>query len=128
MDKGIKNIVIWFFQLLCGGILLVTSWAKLSGQPVDIRLFTELGMEPTGRYLIGVIEGMAAIFLFTHRLAATGGVLALGTMLGALLAHLSILGFNGENAAMWSTVMISSLIVTIARRRHLPLIGSTFED
>lgn len=128
MDKGFKNIVVWFFQILAGAILLMTSWMKLSGQPGEVELFSALGMEPTGRYLIGVIEGMAAIFLFTKRLSATGGILALGTMLGALIAHLSILGFTGDNALLWSTVMVSSLIVTIARRRNLPLIGSTFEE
>jgi hypothetical protein len=127
MDRGLKNILIWFFQILAACIFFMTSWAKFSGQPTDIKIFTELGMEPTGRYIIAVVEGSAAIFLLTRRLSATGAVLGLGTMMGALIAHLSILGFDASHAALWGTVTLSTLIVMVGRRRYIPLLGSGFE-
>jgi len=127
----IKSILLYLVQLIPAGILFYTSWAKLSSKPSTIILFSELGMEPTGRYIIGVVEGLAALFLLTTRMAATGGLLAMGTMMGAIIAHVTILGFivmddHGRHVMMLALVFTCSVIVTIARRRQLPLIGNTF--
>jgi uncharacterized membrane protein YphA (DoxX/SURF4 family) len=124
----LKTAILWILQLTCAAILFRTSWGKLSSQPAEVFLFTKLGMEPTGRYIIGVVEGCAALLLLTGRLSAVGGLLALGTMLGALIAHVTILGFDFKHAVLWSTVLTSSTIITIGRRRHLPLIGGSFGD
>ncbi len=122
--KG-RNILIWIFQIIPAAILLTTSYGKLASGPVEVGLFTELGMEPTGRFLIGVVEGLAALFLLTRRFSATGALLAVGTMIGALIAHITIIGFDLKHTLLLSTVLICSLIVVVARRRHLPLIGKT---
>lgn len=120
-----KNISLRILQLVPAVILGFTSYGKLSSKPIEVFLFTELGMEPTGRYIIGVVEGLAAVFLLTDRLAATGGLLAIGTMCGALIAHLTILGFDLKHTLMLSSVLISAIIVTVARRENLPFIGKT---
>ena len=130
--KG-KMTIIWILQYLCAGILFFTSWSKLSGQPNSITIFTELDMEPTGRYLIGVIELSAALLLLTGRAAAVGALLTVGTMCGAIIAHISVLGFNvmgdhGRHIMMLTTVVVSALVVVITRRRQLPIIGNTFAD
>jgi len=128
-----RTVVLWILQVICALILLKTSYTKLSSQASSIIIFSELGMEPTGRYLIGIIELLAAIFMLTNRLAATGAILALGTMMGALIAHITTLGFNvmgdhGRQVFMLAVVISSALTVTILRRKQLPLIGNTFED
>jgi putative oxidoreductase len=123
-----KNILLWILQIIPAGILFLTSYGKLSSQPGEVQLFTALGMEPTGRYIIGVVEGLAALLFLTGRFAATGGLLAVGTMLGALIAHATIIGFDPKHAILLSTVLTCSLIVTVARRRELPLIGRTLSD
>jgi putative oxidoreductase len=117
-----KNILVWTLQILCAAILFSTSWVKLSSKPTEVFLFTQLGMEPTGRFIIGVVEGLAAIFLVSRRFSATGALLALGTMLGALIAHITIIGFDIKHAILLSTVFTSSLIILIARRQYLPFV------
>jgi len=129
----LKTIILWLLQLIVASILFGAAWAKLSSQPNSIYIFTELGMEPAGRFIIGVIECSAAFFLLTNRLAATGALFAVGTMLGAIIAHVSILGFSvlgdeGRHIVMLALVLCSALTVTIVRRRQLPLIGNTFGD
>lgn len=130
MDRK-KIIIVWTLQIICAGILLFTSLVKLTSHPNSIFVFTELGMEPTGRYIIGVIELIIAISLLTSRLAAAGAFLALGTMLGAIIAHISVLGANvlgdgGRHLLMLGTVIGSAITIVIIRRRQIPLIGNTF--
>lgn len=128
--KG-KTIVLWAFQLTTAAILFIASYGKLTSQPGAVMLFTELGMEPTGRYLIGIIEGFSALLLITNRAAATGALLSVGTMLGALIAHVTVLGFNvmgdhGKHVLLLCIVLTFSLVVAILRRQQLPLIGNSF--
>lgn len=128
-----KVIGLWIMQLAVAGILLWTAWSKLSSKPTGIFIFSELGMEPTGRYIIGIVELTAALCLLNKRVAAIGGLLALGTMLGAIIAHLSVLGANvqgddGKHIMLLAFVFLCALSVTILRRRQLPFIGSTFDD
>ena len=62
-----KNILAWILQILCAIVLFGTSWVKLSSKPSEVYLFTQLGMEPSGRYIIGIVEGLAALlFLRKH--------------------------------------------------------------
>ncbi len=126
--KNSKNILLWVVQLICAAILFRTSYAKLSHQTIDVAIFSKLGMEPTGRYLIGIIEGLSALFLLHPHLCATGALLAFGTMLGALIAHLSILGFSSKLFFLWFTVLSGSLIILVGRRYQLPLIGKILNN
>lgn len=127
------KLIVWPLQLICAAILFGAAWAKLSSQPLDIILFTDLGMEPTGRYVVGIVELLSAIFLLTNRLAATGAFLAIGTMCGAIIAHASILGYNvmgdnGRHILMLIVVFVSSLIVAVIRKKDLPFIGNAFRQ
>ncbi len=124
----VKTIMLWVLQMLVATILFWTAWSKLSSQPNSIHIFTQLGMEPEGRFIIGVIEFTAAVALLSKRLAAGGALLALGTMIGAMIAHISILGFDVPHMILWSTVFVCALIITIIRRRQIPFIGSSFEE
>jgi putative oxidoreductase len=125
-----KKISLWFIQIICSGILIYTSYAKLSSKPLSVLIFSELGMEPTGRYIIGVVELCAAVFLLSDKMAATGAFLALGTMLGAIIAHITVIGFDvmgdhGRHIILWTVVFTGSLVVSIVRRKQLPLIGGS---
>lgn len=123
-----RNKLLWIFQLVPAAILFGTAYGKLSSKPNEVQLFSVLGMEPTGRFLIGIIEGLAALLLLSPRYSAVGAFLALGTMLGALIAHLTVIGFDLKHTLLLTSVLVSSLIVLIARYRHLPLLGPKMRD
>ncbi len=129
----VKMIILWGLQIMVACIFIYTSWSKLSGQPTSIYIFTKLGMEPNGRIIIGVIELMSALFLLNRRLAASGAFIATGVMLGAIIAHATVIGFNvlhdgGRHISLLVFVFVSSLTITIMRRRQIPLIGNTFGE
>ena len=128
MKLTMGNIILRLLQLIPAAILFTTSYGKLTSQPLEVHIFTALGMEPTGRYIIGVVEGLAALLFLTRRMAAAGALLAVGTMLGALIAHITILGFDLKHTIMLSTVLLISLIVLISRRGNLPFIGTVAQE
>ena len=119
----------WIFRLVAAGILLPVAYLKLTGGEIDVMLFGMLGMEPHGRITIGSIELVAALLLLSPQ-AAIGALLAVGVMFGAIIAHLTVLGMDvggdgGLHVLLLTVVLGTSASVLIARRRELPIVGST---
>lgn len=78
-------------------ILLQTLWFKFRAAPESVAIFSALHAEPWGRIAAGVMELIASLLLFFPRTAFYGAALAFGTMLGAILAHLFVIGVVVRN-------------------------------
>lgn len=93
-----KNpILIWIVKLIAVVILVQTLYFKFTGAEESVYIFSTLGVEPYGRIGSGVIELMASLFILIPRTTLLGALLGLGTMLGAILSHLLILGIEVKN-------------------------------
>jgi len=119
-------------QLLAAGILLQTLFFKFTGAEESIYIFTTLGIEPWGRIGSGVVELVASILLLIPATAPLGAVLAMGTMAGAIVSHLTVLGIEvkGDGGLLFGlalTVFFSAAIVLVIRRGQLPVVGSYLE-
>jgi len=119
----------WIFRLVAAGILLPVGYHKLVAGEMTTRVFETLGMEPHGRIVIGLVE-MSAALLLVSPYAAIGALLAVGVMLGAIIAHLTVLGVEvggdgGLLVIFLGVVLASSSAVLVARRSELPIVGST---
>jgi len=62
----------------------------LRGSENIIQTFNAVGLGPMSRYVIGSIEVIAALFLFTPRLAGVGALLLCGIMVFTIIALRSI--------------------------------------
>ena len=111
-------------RLVVAAVLIPVGYLKLSANELDVALFTQLGMEPHGRIIIGFTEITSALLLLSPQ-AATGALVALGVMLGAIIAHTTVLGFSITYVPLLALVFLSSAIVLIARRGDLPIIGKS---
>ena len=122
--------MLFALQFVAACIIGGAGVLKFLGNPTDMLVFATLEMEPFGRYLIGTLELVAGGLLLSSSFAASGALLALGTMIGAAIAHVTVLGFEvqgdgGLHIALLSTVLVSCGSVLLQRRRELPLIGHT---
>jgi len=122
--------IIYVAQAIAAALLLYAASMKLMGTEESRMIFARLDMEPVGRYLIALIE-LTAAFLLLSPAAATGSVLAVGVMCGAIIAHLTRLGLevSGDGGMMFGTlvvVLLCSGFVMIARRHEIPVVGDTF--
>jgi uncharacterized membrane protein YphA (DoxX/SURF4 family) len=85
--------MVWAFQILAATQFFLTGLDKLSDAPVMVQLFGAVGFGQWFRYFTGIVEVLSAVLLLMPRLAAVGAALLIATMIGALIAHLTVLPF-----------------------------------
>lgn len=124
-----QNLMSWILQLIVAGILLQTLFFKFTGAEESIYIFTTLGAEPWGRIGSGIIELIAAILLLIPRAIPIGAMIALGTISGAILSHLTKLGIvvkddGGLLFALAIIVFIGSSLILLIRWREIPILGN----
>ena len=121
MQKTIEGIL----SIVVALILVQTLYFKFGAAPESVWIFTQLNVEPWGRYAAGLFELVVAILILipkTRRLGALGAML---TMLGAIAAHIFILGITVQNdkgllfalACITLACAISVLIMRTIRKR-----------
>lgn len=115
----IKNtIVLWVLRIVPAVILLQTLFFKFTGAPEAVILFSALGVEPWGRLLLGVIELVTAVLLLVPRTTAIGAVIGLGIMIGAIVLHITFLGY-GDLFIMALVVFATCAILVFNNRQYL---------
>ncbi len=87
-----KEITLWTLQVLLAAAFLMAGFAKLSGQPMMVEMFEKIGVGQWFRYVTSGIEIMSAILLLVPRLTPVGAGLLVCTMIGAVTAHITVLG------------------------------------
>lgn len=89
-----KKIIYSVARILAALIMLQTLYFKFSGSPESMFIFEMVGMEPIGRWSVGVLELIASILLIIPRTTWAGALLGFGLMLGAVGMHLTVLGIE----------------------------------
>lgn len=92
-----KLTFINILKVIVAIILLQTLFFKFTAQPESVYIFTTLEAEPFGRIGSGIVELSASIMLFFNRTRFYGALIAMGTMLVAILSHFFILGIEVNN-------------------------------
>jgi len=85
------NILLWCVQALLAFVFVNASWAKLTGMPEMVALFTAVGFGQWFRYVTGILELTGAVLIMVPKTMRIGSALLATIMLGALTAHLFIL-------------------------------------
>jgi hypothetical protein len=121
-----QTFTAWIFQLLVAGILLQTLFFKFTAAEESVYIFTKIGAEPWGRIGSGIIELVASLMLLVSATAPVGAIIAIGTMAGAIVSHLTILGIavKGDGGLLFGLALsafIGSAIVLFIRRASIPL-------
>jgi len=86
--------LLWFGQIAAAAMFLFAGSLKLSGAPLMVQEFGVIGLGQWFRYLTGTIEIVSALLLLVPSLAFFGASALAVTMVGAVIAHLAILGCN----------------------------------
>lgn len=91
----LERVLSWALALVLSALLLaVALQAVLEPSPHAVFGLIALksgiaAFDPEGRYIVGAIQGLAALLLLFPRLRAIGGALALAMASGAVALHLS---------------------------------------
>ena len=109
-------IALLAFQTVLSGAFLLAGGSKLAGAPALVALFDAIGIGQWFRYVTGAIEVVSAIALLVPALAPFGAVALVATMLGAIAAHVFVLGVS---PALPAVLLLAALAVAWARRGRL---------
>ncbi len=129
-------IVSWICRIVVAIILLQTLFFKFTGAEESKWIFTTLmgpELEAYGRIGSGVVELIAVILLLLPSTAWLGALLALGTISGAIMSHLTMLGIvvKGDGGLLFLlavTVFVLSFVTLLIHRRDIPVLGSVFSN
>lgn len=131
MSKGLL-IVSWICRIVVAIILLQTLFFKFTGAEESKYIFSTLmGAENEwiGRIGSGVVELIATILILYPTTTWLGAFLALGTMSGAIMSHLTKLGIvvkddGGLLFGLAILVFVSSAFLLFIHRKAVPLVGA----
>ncbi|MCC7307526.1 MAG: DoxX family protein [Acidobacteria bacterium] len=127
-------ITSWVCRIIVAIILFQTLFFKFTGAEESKYIFTTLmgpDLEAYGRIGSGVAELFAVILLLIPITAWIGSFIALGTISGAIVSHLTMLGLvvrddGGLLFGLALTVFVLSSIVLLIHRKELPILGHAF--
>lgn len=124
-----QNIISWLAQISVAIILFQTLFFKFAGAKESVYIFTTLGLEPAGRIGSGIVELIAVALLLIRSTATIGATLALLTISGAIVSHLTKLGIvvmddGGLLFGLALLVMTGSLLILVLRRYEIPILGA----
>ncbi|MEM8866944.1 MAG: DoxX family protein [Verrucomicrobiota bacterium] len=121
-----KQILSWIAQVLVAIIMGQTLFFKFTDAPETVELFQLLGQGALAYKTIGALELIACILILTRPTIIYGALLSIGLMSGAIMAHLTTIGFSGPNGSLGllaiAAWMLSCLVLAI-RRAQIPVIG-----
>lgn len=126
-----KNTASWAVRIVAAVILLQTLFFKFTGAAESVEIFTQLGLEPHGRILIGILELFVAILLLIPRSVAYGALLGVGIMSGAILSHITELGWEGEMLSLGLlavVVWVLCLITLFLHRRQITIVSRMLDS
>jgi uncharacterized membrane protein YphA (DoxX/SURF4 family) len=131
MSKGML-IGSWILRAIIAIILLQTLFFKFTGAEESKYIFSTLmGAENEwlGRIGSGVVELIAVILILYPATTWLGALLALGTMSGAIMSHLTQLGIvvkddGGLLFGLAIVVFVSSAILLLIHRKAVPVVGA----
>lgn len=126
----LKKIISWILQLAVVFILGQTLFFKFTDAPETVELFSQLGMGSFGYKLIGLLELIACILLLIPSSVATGALLGWGLMSGAIIAHVTKIGFEGEFGTLGGMAIsawLCCIVIMYLNRAGIPVVSAVFK-
>lgn len=128
------TVISWACRVIVAVILLQTLFFKFTGAEESKYIFTTLmgaEFEAYGRIGSGVTELIAAVLIVLPKTSWLGAFIALGTISGAIMSHLTMLGIvvQGDGGLLFGlalTVFVLSGVLLLIHRRELPIVGQIF--
>jgi putative oxidoreductase len=94
------NVTLWVLQVLVAAMFVFAAFPKLTGDPQAVEGFEKLGLGQWFRYFTGGTEVTSAILLLIPATCGVGALLLVCVMIGAIIAHVTVLGGSFAPAAV----------------------------
>ena len=108
-----RLITLWTLSGLVALSFIGAGGAKLAGVPVMVDMFDKVGVGQWFRYFTAFLEVAGAIGLLMSRYAFYAAVLLAIVMVGAIIAHVTVLG--GSPAPAVVLLVLSGMIAYLRK-------------
>jgi putative oxidoreductase len=108
-----RTIGLWLLQIAAAGLFVFAGGSKLAGNAQMVQVFAVIGIGQWFRYLTGALEVIGAAGLLFRATAALAALMLAVVMIGAVLAHLFVIG---GSPAMPAVLLLAMAVVAWARR------------
>ena len=112
-----KNVALWVLQIAVAAVFVASAVPKLAGVPMVVQMFDTLGFGQGFRYFTAATEIGSAVLLLVPALASIGALALAIVMVGAILAHLFVLGGSALPAMV---LLAATLTIAWLRRAQHP--------
>lgn len=106
-------------RLLLSVAFLAAGSQKLIGAEMMVAVYDQIGIGQWLRLMTGAVEVVAVILLWVPSMQILGALLLGGTMVGAVLAHILILGPSSVPAIILG--LLSASVVYLHRHQFVEL-------
>jgi putative oxidoreductase len=108
----VKNALLWLLQAASAAVFVMAGIAKLTGAESMVHLFAAVGLGQWLRYFTGGLEVAGAVALLVPAIAGLGAIWLTAVMVGAVIAHLVVLG---SSPAVPAALLVAMAIVVWGR-------------
>jgi len=112
-----KNIALWVLQIAVAAMFVAAAVPKLAGATMTVQMFDALGFGQWFRYVTALLEIGGAVLLIVPALAVIGALVLAIVMVGAILAHMLVLGGSAVPAIV---LLAATLTIAWFRRAQTP--------
>ena len=98
-------------RIIIAILLIQTLYFKFSAHPDSVSIFSQVGLEPFGRIIIGILELITAALILYPKTIWAGALLSTGLISVAVIMHLTTLGVETHNDG--GTLFFMALVVLI---------------
>ena len=112
----VVTVVLWILQVLLAVAFVGAGGAKLAGAPAMVDMYNTIGFGQWFRYVTGIIEVGSAVVLLVPRVAVFGALLLACTMIGAIVAHYTVLHVPATGPII---LLLVTAVITWLRREQL---------
>ena len=115
----------WTIRVLLALVFLYAGAEKLfPGGGMWVRLFDQIGFGTWFRYFTAIVEMTAGVLILVPSLATAGALLAMSSMIGALIVHVTVIGVGPPTVIVSILLLLSSYVAWSGRQRLLSRGGS----
>jgi uncharacterized membrane protein YphA (DoxX/SURF4 family) len=109
------DIIGWILRLAVCAVFVSVGASKFESHSMWVAIFDRIGFGDWFRYLTGALQIAGGLLFPIPRTTYAGAALAGSTMVGAIAAHLFILGTGVGGAIIPFILLVFLLIVTFRR-------------
>ena len=109
-----KTIGIWTIRVLMAALFLFAAFMKLSGNPMEVAAFDQVGLGQWFRYFVGTLEVVGGIAILVPRFSIVGAGVLLFVDIGAFVAQITVLHQDWIHAVVVAVLLV--LLIELQRR------------